>query len=195
MSVQYMPHIVFAGGGTDGQLLPGINVADHVTKLIPEVDITFIGNGRPMQRRMVRSAGYQYVAISAKPTPTNPAEAFRFVAENLAGYWSARWLLRDQKASLVVGLGGLASGASVRAAMARGLPTVLLEPNAIAGRIARWVGRSVSVVCANFDCIREQLPTGSNIQVVGSPVRAEFEPTHRASDSSHSNLRRSKKND
>lgn len=175
VSASYCPHIVFAGGGTGGQLSPGINIAKHILQKNPNVDITFVGTGRPMQRQMVRNEGFQYIAITAQPAPRGPIQAFRFLAENIAGYCSARWMLRDQKASLVVGLGGLASGATVRAANARGIPTVLLEPNAIPGQTARWLGKTVSVICAGHESLKEKLPPGSNTIVTGSPGRASVE--------------------
>ena len=175
MSTSYAPHIVFAGGGTGGFLGPGLNVARYVADQLPDVTITFVGTGRPLERRAAREAGYQYVAVTAQPTPRGPMEAFRFLTENVAGYWSARWLLRDQKATLVVGLGGLASGAVVRAGVARGIPTVLLEQNAVPSRVTRWIARNVSVICTGFEQVRSRFPSGAHVQMVGNPVRASME--------------------
>ena len=171
VSSTYAPHIVFAGGGTGGHLLPGLSIAAHTARRMPSANISFIGTGKPMERHTVREAGHQYIAIPAFPAPTGPLEAFRFLTDNVAGYWSARWLLRDQKASLVVGLGGLASGAAIRAASARGIPTVLLEQNAMPGRTTRWLARGVSAICTGFEQVAEHLPAGTNVQVVGNAVR------------------------
>ncbi|MBN1852839.1 MAG: UDP-N-acetylglucosamine--N-acetylmuramyl-(pentapeptide) pyrophosphoryl-undecaprenol N-acetylglucosamine transferase [Pirellulales bacterium] len=175
MSTAYAPHIIFAGGGTGGHLGSGLNVAGHVARQLPQASITFIGTGRPLERQTVREAGYQYVAISAQPAPHSPVEAIRYLTENIAGYWAARWLLRDQKATLVVGLGGLASGAVVRAGVARGIPTILLEQNAFPSRITRWIARDMSVVCTGFDPAHAKFPSGVNVQWIGNPIRSSLE--------------------
>ena len=65
----------------------------------------------------------------------------RFVTDNVAGYWASRWFLREQRVSLVVGLGGYASAAAVRAAVARDIPTVILEQNAVPSPATHWLAR------------------------------------------------------
>ena len=175
MSIPFAPHVVFAGGGTGGHLLPGLNIAQRVTQKLPDAIISFVGTGKPLERHVVREHGYQYVAIPSYPAPAGPLQAFRFMTDNVAGYWAARWLLRDQKASLVVGLGGLGSGAAIRAAAARGLPTVMLEQNAVPSLVSRWLARGASAICAGFEQICDALPAGANVHIVGNPVRPELE--------------------
>ena len=122
------PHVLFAGGGSAGHLFPGLTVADHVARRMPGVAITFAGAGKPRERHAVHTAGYQYTMIPSQPVPQNPLQALRFVTDNLAGYCAARWMLREKRVSLVVGLGGYTSTAVAQGAAARGIPVVLLEP-------------------------------------------------------------------
>jgi UDP-N-acetylglucosamine--N-acetylmuramyl-(pentapeptide) pyrophosphoryl-undecaprenol N-acetylglucosamine transferase len=164
------PHIVLAGDGGYAHLLSVAALADALADCIPGAAITFVGTGRPLERHFVRERGYGYVAIPAQPPPHGPLEAVRYLAENLVGYWVSRWILREQHVSMVVGCGGFASGVVARAAVARGLPTVLVEPNVVPSRVARWLARSVTAICTTFADTASLLPASATIHVTGFPV-------------------------
>jgi UDP-N-acetylglucosamine--N-acetylmuramyl-(pentapeptide) pyrophosphoryl-undecaprenol N-acetylglucosamine transferase len=173
------PHIVFAGGGPGGHLHPGLAVAAHLAERLPEARITFIGAGNAPQRHAVRAAGYDYASLPSQPAPSSPLGAVRFVTDNVAGYWAARWYLREQDVSLVVGLGCHAGAATLRAAAARGIPTVLLEQNAVPCRLARWLARSATAVCAGFEHARFYFPIDLPLVITGNPARPAFERLYR----------------
>jgi UDP-N-acetylglucosamine--N-acetylmuramyl-(pentapeptide) pyrophosphoryl-undecaprenol N-acetylglucosamine transferase len=170
-----MPHVLFAGGGSASHLFPGMAVAAHMQRQMPGLQITFAGCGAARERHTVRNAGYHYTTIPAHPMPRSPLEAVRFVTDNVAGYCAARWMLREQRVSLVVGLGGSTSVAVVRAAVARGIPIVLLEQNAVPGRTTRWLSRAAAMVCAAFEEVRPHLHVQAPVTVTGNPSRATFE--------------------
>jgi UDP-N-acetylglucosamine--N-acetylmuramyl-(pentapeptide) pyrophosphoryl-undecaprenol N-acetylglucosamine transferase len=167
-------HIVFAGGGTAGHLYPGLAVADEVKSRLPDAQITFVGGGRPVERHPVRAAGFNYVTIPSQPVPRNPFRAMRFITDNVAGYWASRWFLREHRVSLVVGLGGYASAATVRAATSREIPTLLLEQNAVPSHVTRWLARSADMVCAGFDDVRAHVPPNTPLAITGNPARPAF---------------------
>jgi UDP-N-acetylglucosamine--N-acetylmuramyl-(pentapeptide) pyrophosphoryl-undecaprenol N-acetylglucosamine transferase len=62
----------------------------------------------------------------------------------------------------------------VYAAQRLGIPTVLLEQNAIPGRANRWLSRRASAVCAAFDESRSGFRSRVRVEVTGNPVRAAF---------------------
>jgi UDP-N-acetylglucosamine--N-acetylmuramyl-(pentapeptide) pyrophosphoryl-undecaprenol N-acetylglucosamine transferase len=169
------PHIMFAGGGAAGQLFPGIAVAAHVAKLIPEATISFAGPGRCREKHSVRTAGYQYVTVPSQPLPRNPMQALRFVTDNIAGYCAAKWMRREKNVSLVVGLGGHTSTAVVRAAAERGTPFILLEQNAVPSRTTRWLANASRMVCVAFEETRPHLHVQAAVKVTGNPARPAFE--------------------
>lgn len=174
------PHVLFAGGGAAGHIYPGLAVADHLLKRMPQAVVTFAGAGTARERHLVRHAGYHYTMIPAQPTPQTPLAALRFVADNLAGYCAARWMLREQQVSLVVGLGGYTSAAVVRAAVARGIPVVLLEQNAAVSRMARWMAKDCALVCTGFEEAQPQLPPDTPTICSGNPARPAFERLYQA---------------
>ncbi len=172
------PHIVFAGGGTRGQLYPGLAVAAQLAKRVPHALITFIGNGRSGDRHVIRAAGFRYAKLPSQPAPASALHAVRFVTDNVAGYLAARWYLKEKHATAVVGLGGAACAPTVRAAISRELPVVLLEQNVVPGRVTRWLARSVNSVCAGFEQTRAYFPSAVPLTVTGNPARATFQQIH-----------------
>jgi UDP-N-acetylglucosamine--N-acetylmuramyl-(pentapeptide) pyrophosphoryl-undecaprenol N-acetylglucosamine transferase len=168
-------HVLFAGGGSASHLHPGLAVAEHLRRKMPGAQITFAGSGAARERHTVKLAGHHYTMIPAQPIPRNPLQALRFVTDNVAGYCAARWMLREQRVSLVVGLGGSTSVAVVRAAVTRGIPVVLLEQNAIPGRTTRWLSRAAAMVCAAFEEVRPHLHVQAPVTVTGNPSRSSFE--------------------
>lgn len=142
--------------------------------MLPQATVTFIGSGKSFEQEHVAMAGFRYVTIPCQPTPRKPWHALRFIANNLAGYWTARWLLREQHVALVVGLGSYASAGTVRAAQNLQLPTLLLEANAVPGRATRWLAPAASLVCAAYPEVEAHLKPAVRLQITGTPVREAF---------------------
>ncbi len=169
------PHIIFAGGGSLCQLYPGLAVAEISRQKVSGLLVTFTGSGRAIERKVVRDAGHRYVALPCRPSPQGPLESLRFLTDNVAGYWASRWMLKEQHASLVVGLGGYASAGLVRACAGPGhslcadrtkRPSFANEPLARAASPSgvRGVG-----LCSGA------LRPRTNFQVTGLPGRQAFE--------------------
>lgn len=166
--------VVIAGGGSPGHVYPGLAIADALRARLPNVSILFAGTGRPLERHLVRAAGYNHMALPAKPAPHNPLEAVRFITDNALGFMAAAWMLREQHTSLVIGLGGYASASTVRAAVGRGIPTVLLEQNATTGRTTKWLSSMVESVCTGFKEVTPYLSPVAEVVHTGTPARPRF---------------------
>jgi len=167
-------HIVFAGGGTAGHLFPALAVARKLAARIPRPRITFAGSGKPLELREVTAAGFDYLAVSGRPLPCRLRDTLSFVVENLAGYLAAGRFLRETQVSAVVGMGGYASGAMGRAAGRQGVPLVLLEQNAVAGRTTRWLANRAEVICLAMEPARSALRCRCPVRLTGNPIRAGF---------------------
>lgn len=170
-------HLVFAGGGTAGHLFPGLAVARRIVGQLPQARITFAGSGKPLERRHVAAAGFDYLPLRCRPSPRLrlhrlPIETFSFVAENLAGYLAARRFLRREHVGGVIGLGGYTSAAMARAAARNGVPLVLLEQNATAGRATRWLARWADLICLAMPQAESNLRCRCPALVTGNPIRA-----------------------
>jgi UDP-N-acetylglucosamine--N-acetylmuramyl-(pentapeptide) pyrophosphoryl-undecaprenol N-acetylglucosamine transferase len=172
-------HIVFAGGVTPSCLHPGLAVAAHVVERMPDALLTFVGGNRSLERHAVRAAGFNYAHLPSQPPPQKALQAVRFITHNVAGYWASRWFLKEKCVSLVVGLGGPASAGTVRAAISRRIPTVMLEQDVIPGRVTRWLARSAASVCVGFRETAAYFPSAVAVTMTGNPARPAFERLYR----------------
>jgi UDP-N-acetylglucosamine--N-acetylmuramyl-(pentapeptide) pyrophosphoryl-undecaprenol N-acetylglucosamine transferase len=77
------------------------------------------------------------------------------------------------KASAVFSMGGYVAGPPVMAALLRGVPVVVMEPNAVPGFTNRVIGRFVSRALISFPETANYFPKGRT-EVTGLPVREEF---------------------
>jgi UDP-N-acetylglucosamine--N-acetylmuramyl-(pentapeptide) pyrophosphoryl-undecaprenol N-acetylglucosamine transferase len=171
-------HIVFACGGITANLYPGLAVAARVVERLPNARLTFVGAGRALAHA-VQAAGFRSVQLPSQPAPQNALGTVRFLTDNVAGYLGARWFLREQRAGLVVGLGGFACAATVRAAVSAGIPTVLLEQNAVPDQVTNWLAPSASAVCVGFAESRRHFAGHVSTVVTGNPARPAFERLYR----------------
>ncbi|MEX1223941.1 MAG: UDP-N-acetylglucosamine--N-acetylmuramyl-(pentapeptide) pyrophosphoryl-undecaprenol N-acetylglucosamine transferase [Pirellulales bacterium] len=167
-------HVAFSGGATCGHLFPGVAVAEALLRRRPNTRITFVGNGRTRERNIIEGFGWQYIELASQPAPTNPAAAWRFVADHVASSRKASRLLDEQGVNAVVGLGGYASVPTARAAIARRIPLVLLEQNAVPGMATRWLASRADHICLAFAGAQAHLSTEAAISVSGNPVRRVF---------------------
>lgn len=86
---------------------------------------------------------------------------------------AARYLSRSH-VEAIVGTGGYASASVVLAGALRGIPIVLHEPNAVAGRANRWLSIFASRVSLGFDESGALLPSRKCV-VTGVAVRTQAE--------------------
>lgn len=165
--------VVFAGGGTLGHLFPGLAVAEEVRRERPDWQIVFAGGGKPWESEQVLRRGYGYLQTPCRPWPGRRWAAGKFLFDNALGYCAALRFLRRRRVAAVVGLGGFASAPAARAAATCGIPVVLLEQNALPGKVNRWLAPYASLVCAAFEESRPFLRISGAFVLTGNPIRRE----------------------
>ena len=101
------------------------------------------------------AAGYEHLPLRARPFPRRPWDAWRFVADNVAGLRTARAFLRRERVALVVGLGSYTSAAMVRSSLAQRIPVMLIEANVLPGRATRWFAE-FNIVCPETSAFTPQ---------------------------------------
>ncbi|WP_339911153.1 undecaprenyldiphospho-muramoylpentapeptide beta-N-acetylglucosaminyltransferase [Symmachiella dynata] len=168
------PIFCFAGGGTGGHLIPGLNVARELQQRYPQAVMQFLGSGRPQEEGLVASAGFKHYALSSESLTTARRRPWQFLWRNWRAVRQAQKLFRNQKPTAVIGLGGFASVPPVVAARRMGIPTVLLEQNIIPGRATRWLCRRAGAVCVSYAASAEHLPAGVNVEQTGNPVHPDI---------------------
>src|SRR5215211_2250896 len=165
--------IVIAGGGTGGHLYPGIAVARELLSRRPDAVVTFAGTVRGIESRVVPREGFQLdVLRSAGLKGTSSGALIRGIALLPLSAIDAGRILARRKPQLVIGVGGYSSGPVVAAAAAKGIPTLLLEQNAVPGFTNRTLARIVSAAAVTFESTVSYF--GRRGFVAGNPVRPEF---------------------
>src|SRR5476651_359289 len=165
--------VVIAGGGTGGHLYPGIAVARELLARRPETQITFAGTARGIEARVVPREGFALDLIRSSGVKGKSlfdrARGAALVPLGLADGWQ---IVSARRPSLVIGVGGYSSGPVVVVAALRGVPTMLLEQNAVPGLTNRVLSRVVQAAAVTFDST--QAFFGAKAFVSGNPVRPEF---------------------
>jgi len=165
--------VVIAGGGTGGHLYPGIAVARELLRRHPDALITFAGTARGIESRVVPLEGFELDLLrSAGLKRTSGVALLRAVLLLPLGGFDAWRILSRRSPDLVIGVGGYSSGPVVLAAALRGIPTLLLEQNAVPGLTNRLLARIVSAAAVTFDSTAAYF--GRRAFVAGNPVRPEF---------------------
>lgn len=82
----------------------------------------------------------------------------------------ARRIIRDFRPDVAVGVGGYASGPTLKAAQRAGVPTVLQEQNSYAGVTNKLLAAGAKAICVAYEGMDRFFPA-ENIILTGNPVR------------------------
>jgi UDP-N-acetylglucosamine--N-acetylmuramyl-(pentapeptide) pyrophosphoryl-undecaprenol N-acetylglucosamine transferase len=167
------PRVVIAGGGTGGHLYPGLAVARELARLAPGARVSFAGTARGLEARVVPREGFELdVLRSAGLKGKSLAATLRGVGLLPLGAVDAWRIVSRRRPHVVLGVGGYSSGPVVLAAALRGVPTMVLEQNAVPGLANRLLARFVDAAAVTYE---DALPWFHGRGFVsGNPVREGF---------------------
>ncbi len=163
--------LIISGGGTGGHIFPAISIANAVRECCPDAEILFVGAEGRMEMQRVPAAGYRIEGLPVcglyrKQVWKNLGVAVKFVQSAL----KARRIVRDFAPDVVVGVGGYASGPTLRMAAAMGVPTLLQEQNSYAGVTNKFLARSAKRICVAYEGMERFFDAGK-LLLTGNPVR------------------------
>lgn len=165
--------VLIAGGGTGGHLYPGIAVAREVKARVPDAEVTFVGTAAGIESRVVPREGFPLDTIRSAGLKGKSLRALvRGMALIPVSALDAWGVLSRRRPSVVIGVGGYSSGPVVLLAALRGIPTMLMEQNAMPGVTNRLLARFVKAAAVTFEESVQYFP--GRAVVAGNPVRAEF---------------------
>ncbi|HEX6127066.1 MAG TPA: undecaprenyldiphospho-muramoylpentapeptide beta-N-acetylglucosaminyltransferase [Pyrinomonadaceae bacterium] len=165
--------VLIAAGGTGGHIYPGIAVAKALKRRDETSEVLFVGTARGLETRIVPENGFQLSLInSAGLKNVGLAGKFKGIAVLPKSFLEARRLLKEFRPDVVVGAGGYVSGPVLMMASLVGIPTLVMDSNALPGFTNRRLAMFVDKAALTFE---EALPFfGSKGVVTGNPVRSEF---------------------
>jgi UDP-N-acetylglucosamine--N-acetylmuramyl-(pentapeptide) pyrophosphoryl-undecaprenol N-acetylglucosamine transferase len=166
--------IIISGGGTGGHVFPAIAIADALTSLNPEVKILFVGAEGRMETEKVPAAGYEIKTLwisglQRRLTFKNLLFPIKLAHSSL----KARSIIKEFKPQVVVGVGGYASGPTVKAAASMGISTLIQEQNSYPGITNRMLAGKAKKICVAYPDMEKYFPA-SRIVLTGNPVRTDI---------------------
>ena len=167
---------VVAGGGTGGHVTPALALAEQIRSRGDE--ILLMGSDRGLETRLVPEAGFDLLALSARPVyGRNLIDRVRAVPAMANACWSAWRTLGSFGADFVISVGGYASVPAVIAAVLRRVQIALVEPNAVPGRANRAAARVATRIFVQFDQAASAFSgagAANRVCNLGIPLRKEL---------------------
>lgn len=166
--------VIISGGGTGGHIFPAIAIADALKNLKTDIDILFVGAIGRMEMEKVPAAGYPIKGLWISGLQRSLSlKNLMFPIKLIHSTINARRIIREFKPDVVVGVGGYASGPTLRAASGMGIPTVLQEQNSYPGITNKLLASKADFICVAYKGMEKFFPKEKLI-LTGNPVRKEI---------------------
>jgi UDP-N-acetylglucosamine--N-acetylmuramyl-(pentapeptide) pyrophosphoryl-undecaprenol N-acetylglucosamine transferase len=165
--------VVIAGGGTGGHLFPGLAVARALKARVPGAQISFAGTAAGIEARVIPATEFELDVIrSGGLKGKSPAALIRGFGLLPASALDAWRVITKRRPDIVIGVGGYSSGPIVGVAAVRGVPTLVLEQNAVPGITNRLLAPLVRSAAVTYESSLKYF--GGKGFVGGNPIRQEF---------------------
>jgi len=166
--------VIISGGGTGGHIYPAIAIANKLKDRYPETDILFVGAKGKMEMQKVPDAGYNIEGLwisglQRKLTFKNILFPIKLISSML----KTRKIIKKFSPDVVIGVGGFASGPTLKTAAKFGIPTLLQEQNSYAGLTNKLLAKKAKSICVAYDNMDVFFPK-DKIVVTGNPVRNDI---------------------
>lgn len=163
--------LLISGGGTGGHIFPAIAIADAFKKRHPDAEIMFIGAKGRMEMDMVPKAGYPIEGLWISGFKRSLSlDNLLFPLKLLCSLVKAGKIIRRFNPDLVVGVGGFASGPTMRRAASMKIPVIIQEQNSFPGVTNRMMANKASRICVAYDAMDKWFPA-EKIVLTGNPLR------------------------
>lgn len=167
---QRRPRVIISGGGTGGHIFPALSIADALRSRL-NAEILFVGAENRMEMTRVPDAGYEIIGL--------PVAGFdrKHLWKNIGvliklfkSMRRSRKIVKEFKPDIAIGVGGYASGPTLKAAQKAGIPTLLQEQNSYAGVTNKLLGQKAERICVAYDGMEKFFPADKIVKT-GNPIR------------------------
>ena len=163
--------IIISGGGTGGHIFPAVSIANAIKELRPDTDILFVGAEGRMEMHRVPAAGYPIKGLPvAGFDRKNLFKNIPVLIKLFKSQRLARKIVKDFQPHAAVGVGGYASGPTLKVAGSMGIPTLLQEQNSYAGVTNKLLAKQAKKICVAYEGM-ERFFDKDKILLTGNPVR------------------------
>lgn len=163
--------VIISGGGTGGHIFPAVSIANAIKELHPDADILFVGAEGRMEMHRVPAAGYPIKGLPvAGFDRKNLLKNIPVLIKLFKSQRLARRIVKDFRPHVAVGVGGYASGPTLKVAGNMGIPTLLQEQNSYAGVTNKLLAKQAKKICVAYEGM-ERFFDKNKIILTGNPVR------------------------
>ena len=172
----FVPKIIISGGGTGGHIFPAIAIADCLKKRFPQADILFIGAKNRMEMDRVPKAGYPIEGLWISGFKRELSlDNLSFPFKLLSSMINARRIIKRFRPDVVIGVGGFASGPTMKTASSLNIPIVIQEQNSFPGITNKLVAKKAAKICVAYNDMDRWFPK-DKIVLTGNPLRNNIKP-------------------
>lgn len=163
--------IIISGGGTGGHIFPALAIADAIRAKHPEAKILFVGANNRMEMQRVPDAGYEIKGLPiAGFDRKNLLKNFKVLWLILKSQRMAKKIIKEFAPQAAVGVGGYASGPTLKMAAKMNVPTLIQEQNSYAGVTNKILAKRAKMICVAYEGMERFFPH-EKIKLTGNPVR------------------------
>jgi UDP-N-acetylglucosamine--N-acetylmuramyl-(pentapeptide) pyrophosphoryl-undecaprenol N-acetylglucosamine transferase len=153
---------------------PAIAIANKMRELHPDTAFLFVGAKGKMEMEKVPDAGYEIEGLwisglQRSLTVKNIMFPFKLISSMI----KTRKIIRKFNPDAVIGVGGFASGPTLKTAAKFGIPTLLQEQNSYAGLTNKLLAKQANSICVAYDNMDMFFPK-EKIVLTGNPVRNDI---------------------
>ena len=166
--------IIISGGGTGGHIFPAVSIANAIKEQRPDAEILFVGAEGRMEMHRVPAAGYPIKGLPiAGFNRKNLLKNIPILIKLFKSQQLAKAIIKEFKPHTAVGVGGYASGPTLKVAGNMGIPTLLQEQNSYAGVTNKLLAKQAHKICVAYEGM-ERFFEKEKIILTGNPVRQDL---------------------
>ena len=171
--------VIISGGGTGGHIYPAIAIAKKILEIKKDSEILFVGAKGRMEMEKVPEEGFEIVGLNVVGIQRSMSingilKNLKFPFLLMKSLNHARKIIKDFKPNIVVGVGGYASGPTLRMAHRLKIPTLIQEQNSYAGLTNKWLSKKTKKICVAYENMN-QFFEPTKLVLTGNPVRKDIE--------------------
>ena len=166
--------VLISGGGTGGHIFPALSIANALRRRNSDTEIMFVGALGRMEMERVPAAGYDIVGLPVAGFERKRLwRNFGVMIKLMRSMRLAKKVVREFRPDIAIGVGGYASGPTLKAAQKRDVPTLLQEQNSYAGVTNKLLAKKAGAICVAYSGMERFFPA-DRIVLTGNPVRADI---------------------
>jgi len=164
--------ILLGAGGTGGHMFPAQALADELARRGFETVLITDERGKTYADRFPSTR--IEIVRAATFAGCNPLKRIGAMFHIISGIFQAIGIAGELRPKVAVGFGGYPSLPTMIAARMVGTPCAIHDPNAVLGRVNKFLARHVDLIGAAFENMEGLRTTWRDkVHVVGNPVRDE----------------------